>query len=958
MTEIVSKSTEKGLETQKEESQKIQKELSSVDLDVLSTDTYPQKYIYSNENLSKKIKKVETISTTSFYEIKELKKGNDFVKFENIKFENRQAEMNIGLGDLMPPEVKKIKVWNRAGTFLGSAQRKSLSGGFYYNKGAGRYAKILKGYSFEVEEIEENVKEKISQHKEIFDAQHKEKYEDIEHEKVITIQEKEIEEKEIIYQMASRYDIDPLFILAFRKQCIERGDDLGFGISFPYAQDYANQINMFCRKLQHTINRVATSKDKNGKLTIAFIKSFSQKYIQDKYRKNNFINGVLEKYGQYSEKKFNLQEVKNVFVKKINPSKGVSQNINIRNSQNRQKEKEIVRFPRLNEEEIIRRINEIKKDSFLGLGLFPQKAKTIEEALEKAQEYLEEEKSNIPALKNKIESLEKEIQHINHLKKKYEDLRDRENASSKEIYLAEEYEKYRQKKHILREEKLSGYKFFENAKFLAQRIEELFGIPWKVTVSQTLLETGHGKSQLNKNDNNYFGIKGRGNVYMTREVYNGKSFKIRDSFRSYNGIEKSFYDYARLLTSSRYAPVLERFKKGEITSSYEYLNQIWKAGYATALNYTESANGALEVYGESLKDSIHFSEKKLLQPQINHSEALEKAKNNFQGALAQRKRRRIGRSLESQYQEQNEERRNEIKELQDLLTQYEEVENLKKQAERIRDEKEQKKEQLKYKIEKEVLRRAGVWVKEKQAKDPSYFKNKSFQVVRKSNEVLPPPGFVFPATGNLVGGNTSHYGYNRRDENGNIRLHAGVDVYARNDSGRLIAGKSAKVYAVRRSKVIKNQWHSGYGYTIDLQDLENGYVYRYAHIAHNPDLKIGQTVQAGEVLSYINGSGTDYGNFAELFRGDHEQAIQNLNKKGWGNTSKPHLHFEVRKTPNTFYANSAMDPQKVFGRSMTLSGKSLWMSGGRPSVDPRTLIPKEDLARIESKVKEEMYATL
>ena len=175
----------------------------------------------------------------------------------------------------------------------------------------------------------------------------------------------------------------------------------------------------------------------------------------------------------------------------------------------------------------------------------------------------------------------------------------------------------------------------------------------------------------------------------------------------------------------------------------------------------------------------------------------------------------------------------------------------------------------------------------------------------------------------------------------------------------IIAGIDAKVYAVRNGTVVKNQKHSGYGYVIDIKDAETGYIYRYAHIAYNPHIHVGQEIKSGTKLSYISGSGTKYGSIANgQFNGNHKEAIDYLNKNGWGEVAKPHLHFEVRKRPNTFYGNSVVDPEDVFGFSMSKKGKRMWMTGGIPSVDPRTLIDHNELVMIERAVRDQLYASV
>lgn len=106
-----------------------------------------------------------------------------------------------------------------------------------------------------------------------------------------------------------------------------------------------------------------------------------------------------------------------------------------------------------------------------------------------------------------------------------------------------------------------------------------------LTIAQAILESGWGQSGLTKLTNNLFGIKGKfkgkGKVFKTREVYNGKETFVNAEFRSYPTFEGSIQDHNDLLMKPRYKKVVEA--KDYKTACIE----VQKAGYATDPKYAE-----------------------------------------------------------------------------------------------------------------------------------------------------------------------------------------------------------------------------------------------------------------------------------------------------------------------------------------------------------------------------------
>ena len=100
-------------------------------------------------------------------------------------------------------------------------------------------------------------------------------------------------------------------------------------------------------------------------------------------------------------------------------------------------------------------------------------------------------------------------------------------------------------------------------------------------VAQAALESAWGKSTSGKH--NYGGIKGKGTIRRTREVINGKSTYINDSFRDFNSLD-DYADYqVKLLNGPRYKAF-----------SGDFISRVVKGGYATDPNYKNIFNSVLK----------------------------------------------------------------------------------------------------------------------------------------------------------------------------------------------------------------------------------------------------------------------------------------------------------------------------------------------------------------------------
>lgn len=111
----------------------------------------------------------------------------------------------------------------------------------------------------------------------------------------------------------------------------------------------------------------------------------------------------------------------------------------------------------------------------------------------------------------------------------------------------------------------------------AMAVSQATGLDPRLVIAQSALETGFGKAAPG---NNYFGIKGPGQVLATQEAGPNGMYGTQDSFRTYPNAGASAQDYAQFLKgNSRYAPVLQA------QGLDAQIDAMGKSGYATDPNY-------------------------------------------------------------------------------------------------------------------------------------------------------------------------------------------------------------------------------------------------------------------------------------------------------------------------------------------------------------------------------------
>lgn len=101
--------------------------------------------------------------------------------------------------------------------------------------------------------------------------------------------------------------------------------------------------------------------------------------------------------------------------------------------------------------------------------------------------------------------------------------------------------------------------YIEKAAEAAKASKKQYGVPRAVTIAQSILESGWGRSGLSTKYKNYFGIKcsavispyQKGCVALSSYEYvKGKKKKYVSRFRVYSSMEKSFLDHDDCSTDS------------------------------------------------------------------------------------------------------------------------------------------------------------------------------------------------------------------------------------------------------------------------------------------------------------------------------------------------------------------------------------------------------------------------
>jgi len=147
-------------------------------------------------------------------------------------------------------------------------------------------------------------------------------------------------------------------------------------------------------------------------------------------------------------------------------------------------------------------------------------------------------------------------------------------------------------------------RFISKMSVPAMELHNEYGVLPSITIAQGILESDWGKSDLAKEQNNYYGIKGDKNSahYVTRE-YNGEWIETSAPFESYDSLKGSMEAHATLLAngpewdSNHYQEVIQapNYKKAA--------KELQNAGYATDPNYADKLISIVERHDLNRFDS-------------------------------------------------------------------------------------------------------------------------------------------------------------------------------------------------------------------------------------------------------------------------------------------------------------------------------------------------------------------
>ena len=148
--------------------------------------------------------------------------------------------------------------------------------------------------------------------------------------------------------------------------------------------------------------------------------------------------------------------------------------------------------------------------------------------------------------------------------------------------------------------KMTKEEYIELYKEIAIEEMHTFGIPASITLSQGILESASGNSELAKTANNHFGIK-------CHKGWAGKTFHMDDDkknecFRRYKNPYNSFKDHSKFLSSrDRYASLFDL----EITDYKAWAYGLKKAGYATNPKYPQLLINIIEEFELNKYDKLY-----------------------------------------------------------------------------------------------------------------------------------------------------------------------------------------------------------------------------------------------------------------------------------------------------------------------------------------------------------------
>lgn len=153
--------------------------------------------------------------------------------------------------------------------------------------------------------------------------------------------------------------------------------------------------------------------------------------------------------------------------------------------------------------------------------------------------------------------------------------------------------------HSVIMDKNNTQKYIDKYAHLA--VEEMYEyrIPASVTMSQAILESASGESELAINANNHFGIKCKPEWKGMTYYYNDDD--VNECFRKYDSVEHSFQDHSLFLANRLRYAFLFTYRHDDYRS---WCKGLQKAGYATGANYGDKLIYIIEYYKLDSLDNL------------------------------------------------------------------------------------------------------------------------------------------------------------------------------------------------------------------------------------------------------------------------------------------------------------------------------------------------------------------
>ena len=138
----------------------------------------------------------------------------------------------------------------------------------------------------------------------------------------------------------------------------------------------------------------------------------------------------------------------------------------------------------------------------------------------------------------------------------------------------------------------------------AQKLAKANDLFPSIMMSQTILETGWGQSELATKANNFFGVqadaswKGAKYTALTNEVINGKTVQVMADFRKYNSQAESLKDYVTKIKTTMNGSA-NRYQGAWRSNAKTYQNAakaLQAGGYATDPDYATKLIERIDKY--------------------------------------------------------------------------------------------------------------------------------------------------------------------------------------------------------------------------------------------------------------------------------------------------------------------------------------------------------------------------